>query len=92
LNDLNEKNDAALLGKLTLTASKIAKDMGFAEQGYRVVMNCNEQGGQTPIKFVAMMFSAANLVANASVSRSLMPWSTSIRLPNKISLGTVFRG
>lgn len=47
LNDINETNGAALLGKLTLTASKIAKDMGFAEDGYRVVMNCNEQGGQT---------------------------------------------
>ena len=44
---LNEANDAETLGKLTLTASKIAKDLGFAEDGYRVVMNCNEDGGQT---------------------------------------------
>lgn len=44
---LNNTKDATLLGKLTLTASKIAKQLGFAEQGYRVVMNCNEQGGQT---------------------------------------------
>lgn len=43
---LNEADDAVLLGKLTLIASKIAKDLGFADDGYRVVMNCNEQGGQ----------------------------------------------
>ena len=46
LNDTNN-SDAALLGKLSLTASKIAKQLGFAETGYRVVMNCNEQGGQS---------------------------------------------
>jgi len=36
-----------LVGKLTLTATNIAKELGFADDGYRVVMNCNEQGGQT---------------------------------------------
>ncbi len=43
---LNDADDATLLGKLTLTASKIAKELGFATEGYRVVMNCNENGGQ----------------------------------------------
>ena len=46
ISTLNDVDDAALVGKLTLTASQIAKDFGFAENGYRVVMNCNEQGGQ----------------------------------------------
>lgn len=46
LNDLTAE-DAALVGKLPITAAKIAKDLGIAEDGYRVVMNCNEQGGQT---------------------------------------------
>ena len=44
---LNEADDAALIGKLTLTATKIAKQLNFAKEGYRVVMNCNEDGGQT---------------------------------------------
>ena len=44
---INAANDSALIGKLTLTASKIAQDLGFADDGYRVVMNCNEDGGQT---------------------------------------------
>jgi len=44
---LNDVDDAVLVGKLTLTATNIAKELGFADDGYRVVMNCNEQGGQT---------------------------------------------
>lgn len=46
ISTLNDANDANLIGKLSLTASKIAKDLGFANDGYRVVMNCNEDGGQ----------------------------------------------
>ena len=46
LNDLDE-SQATLSGKLILAAGKIAKQLGFAEDGYRVVMNCNSQGGQT---------------------------------------------
>ncbi|SFX72391.1 histidine triad nucleotide-binding protein [Marinospirillum alkaliphilum] len=46
LNDL-EEGDAALVGRLQVTAAKLARELGFAEQGYRVVMNCNEDGGQT---------------------------------------------
>ncbi len=46
LNDLTEA-DAELMGKLFLAAQKIAKAQGFAENGYRTVFNCNEDGGQT---------------------------------------------
>ncbi len=46
VNDIDDA-DAALVGKLFLTAKKIAKDLGFDEKGYRLVMNCNEDGGQT---------------------------------------------
>ncbi len=46
LNDTSDE-DAVLLGKLSLTASKLAKQFGFADAGYRIVMNCNEQGGQS---------------------------------------------
>ncbi|ART62161.1 histidine triad nucleotide-binding protein [Kushneria marisflavi] len=46
LNDLAEE-DAALVGKLHLVAAKIAREKGIAEDGYRVVMNCNDQGGQS---------------------------------------------
>lgn len=46
VNDI-ENTDAELVGKLFLTAKKIAKELGFAEKGYRLVVNCNEDGGQT---------------------------------------------
>lgn len=39
--------DAALIGKLVLAAAAYAKTQGVAERGYRVVMNCNDDGGQT---------------------------------------------
>jgi histidine triad (HIT) family protein len=39
--------DAELLGKLLLAAASYAKSEGFAERGYRTVINCNEDGGQT---------------------------------------------
>lgn len=29
-----------------LAIGKIAKDLGIAEEGYRVITNCNEYGGQ----------------------------------------------
>ena len=29
-----------------LAIAKIAKDLGIAEEGYRVITNCNEYGGQ----------------------------------------------
>ncbi len=44
---LNDAEDERLIGKLATTAAKIAKDLGFADDGYRVVMNCNEDGAQT---------------------------------------------
>jgi histidine triad (HIT) family protein len=46
LNDLRDA-DGALIGRLFLAATKWAKASGFAEDGYRVVMNCNAHGGQT---------------------------------------------
>ena len=36
-----------LLGKLLLTASSVAKDMGLDKEGYRVVINTGPGAGQT---------------------------------------------
>ncbi|WP_416139734.1 histidine triad nucleotide-binding protein [Halomonas sp. HK25] len=46
LNDL-EESDRALVGRLPIVAARLARERGFAEEGYRVVMNCNDDGGQT---------------------------------------------
>lgn len=45
VNDL-QPEQAELVGKLVLTAQKIAADAGIAEDGYRLVINCNRHGCQ----------------------------------------------
>ncbi|KPQ22893.1 MAG: histidine triad (HIT) family protein [Halomonas sp. HL-48] len=46
LNDI-QTDDLTTVGRLQYTAAKLAGEQGFADDGYRVVMNCNEMGGQT---------------------------------------------
>ncbi|OGU10450.1 MAG: histidine triad nucleotide-binding protein [Ignavibacteria bacterium GWB2_35_12] len=46
MNDANEE-DTILLGKILLTAGKLAKQKGVSEDGYRLVINCNKGAGQT---------------------------------------------
>ena len=46
INDLGP-GDAALVGNLFLVAQQLAKEEGIGENGYRVVMNCNADAGQT---------------------------------------------
>jgi histidine triad (HIT) family protein len=41
-----QDNDKELIGHIIITCSKIAKDKGL-KNGYRVVNNCGEEGGQT---------------------------------------------
>ena len=38
--------DEQVLGHLFVIAAKIAKEQGIAEDGYRLVVNCNKHGGQ----------------------------------------------
>ena len=42
-----EEADAALAGRLILTANQIVRDLGLVEAGYRLVLNCNEGAGQS---------------------------------------------
>ena len=46
MNDLQD-GDVSLAGELFVTAATIAADEGLADDGYRVVMNCNEAAGQS---------------------------------------------
>ena len=45
LNDVDEE-DVNILGHLFLAARDIAKELGIDESGYRLIMNCNKDGGQ----------------------------------------------
>lgn len=46
INDM-EPAHAEIVGRLYLAAAAIARNEGVADDGYRTVMNCNEQAGQT---------------------------------------------
>ncbi|HET8849707.1 MAG TPA: HIT domain-containing protein, partial [Marinobacter sp.] len=46
INDIAEQ-DREVVGHLYWVAARLAREHGFADDGYRVVMNCGEHGGQT---------------------------------------------
>lgn len=41
------ESDQSLLGKLLLTAAKLARDLGVDESGYRVVINSGPDAGES---------------------------------------------
>lgn len=45
VNDI-QPGQAELIGKMVLAAQKIAADEGIADDGYRLVINCNRHGCQ----------------------------------------------
>ncbi len=46
INELNESH-SSIISEIILTAKLLAKKFNVAEKGYRLVMNCNDDGGQT---------------------------------------------
>jgi histidine triad (HIT) family protein len=46
VNDIAQE-DRETVGHLYTAAARLAEERGHAEKGYRVVMNCNEDAGQT---------------------------------------------
>ena len=40
------EQDEVTLGRLFTVVAKIAKEEGIAEDGYRLIVNCNKHGGQ----------------------------------------------
>ena len=45
VNDVTSDDEAAL-GRLFTVAARIAESEGIAEDGYRLIVNCNRHGGQ----------------------------------------------
>ena len=45
VNDVTPQ-DEAVLGHLFVVAAKLAAQEGIAEDGYRLIVNCNDHGGQ----------------------------------------------
>ena len=46
INDIKDE-DSKVIGKLVIIAKKIAEEENISKDGYRLVFNCNEYGGQT---------------------------------------------
>jgi histidine triad (HIT) family protein len=42
-----EEEDKGLIGHLFHVANKVARNRGIEERGFRLVMNCNPESGQT---------------------------------------------
>ncbi len=47
LNDLTSDEDENPTGHMVKVAATLAEELGLSESGYRFVMNCNGDGGQT---------------------------------------------
>ena len=60
LNDVTPAQ-GALIGKLAIAAADYAKREGFAEDGYRIVINCNRNAGQTVFQIHLHLLAVAAL-------------------------------
>ena len=60
LNDV-QPSQAEIVGRLAIAAADYAKREGFAADGYRIVMNCNEHGGQTVFQIHLHLLAGAPL-------------------------------
>ncbi|WP_024891122.1 histidine triad nucleotide-binding protein [Luteimonas huabeiensis] len=59
--DAARPEHAELVGRLALAAAEYARQEGFAEDGYRIVMNCNGHGGQTVYQMHLHLLAGAPL-------------------------------
>ena len=60
LNDVQPSQEG-IVGMLAIAAAGYAKREGFAEDGYRVVINCNGDGGQTVFQLHLHLLAGAPL-------------------------------
>lgn len=60
LDDVTQEQ-AAIVGQLAFAAAAYARREGFARDGYRVVMNCNGNGGQTVFQLHLHLLAGAPL-------------------------------
>lgn len=50
-----------LVGRLAVAAARYAREQGLADDGYRVVINCNRDGGQTVFQLHLHLLAGAPL-------------------------------
>jgi len=59
--DALKPSQAEIVGKLAWAAAEYARKEGFADDGYRVVINCNANGGQTVFQLHLHLLAGAPL-------------------------------
>lgn len=62
-----EKQDEAVIGKIYSVINKIAVEQGIAEEGFRVIINCGENGGQEVKHIHFHLLGGAKLGAIVSI-------------------------
>lgn len=60
LNDV-PASQAEVIGRLAVAAADYAKREGFADRGYRIVVNCNAEAGQTVFQIHLHLLAGAPL-------------------------------
>ncbi len=60
LNDV-KPSQADIVGRLAIAAADYAKQQGFADDGYRIVINCNADAGQTVFQLHLHLLAGAPL-------------------------------
>ena len=60
LNDVPD-SQPEVIGRLAVAAANYAKSQGFEQDGYRIVMNCNGDGGQTVFQIHLHLLAGAPL-------------------------------
>ena len=60
LNDVPQ-GEPEIIGRLAVAAANYAKAQGFDQDGYRIVMNCNGDGGQTVFQIHLHLLAGAPL-------------------------------
>ena len=59
--DAMQSSQSEVVGKLAYAAAEYARKEGFADDGYRVVINCNANGGQTVFQLHLHLLAGAPL-------------------------------
>jgi len=60
LNDVHDA-DSDLIGHMAQTAAKLAKQLNIAEDGYRFIINCNANAGQSVFHIHAHLLGGRRL-------------------------------
>lgn len=66
-----------MMGNIFIAAKKISENLGIAESGYRLIMNCNKDGGQE------VYYTHMHLVGECPLGRILKLPKDSKKIMNK---------